>query len=225
MVFGMLVTYFYFYLSFVIALNLFILFLAPYVELTGTSHIQSSSGLYCSIEYTSRGWISGERNHFKCYLRRNGGSSKEYVCKMEGQWSGKSTLTKYGSKTSEPFLDVTALTPAPMHVKDTEEQDEMENQSSKSPSVSTTTKLTQKEAIIIELKKFFSSNAPTTTTTKGKLTDDVKEVTKIEMRNDLSKKQLLYILLVSLLEEESDQSMLSILKSRDHLFKTVSSLH
>lgn len=106
-----------------------------------------------------------------------------------------------------------------------EEQDEMENQSSKSPSVSTTTKLTQKEAIIIELKKFFSSNAPPTTTTKGKLTDDVKEVTKIEMRNDLSKKQLLYILLVSLLEEESDQSMLSILKSRDHLFKTVSSLY
>lgn len=46
---------------------------------------------------------------------------------MEGQWSGKSTLTKYGSKTSEPFLDVTALTPAPMHVKDTAEQDDMES--------------------------------------------------------------------------------------------------
>jgi hypothetical protein len=102
-----------------------------------------------------------------------------------------------------------------------EEQDEMENQSTKSSSIGTTTKLTQKEAIIIELKKFFSSNAPPTTTTKGKLTDDVKEVTKIEMRNDLSKKQLLYILLVSLLEE-TDQSMLTILKSRDHLFKTVS---
>lgn len=103
------------------------MYIAPYVELTGTSFIQSSTGLYCSIEYTSRGWISGERNHFKCYLRRNGGNAKEYICKMEGQWSGKSTLTKYGSKTSEPFLDVTQLTPAPMHVKDIEEQGDMES--------------------------------------------------------------------------------------------------
>ncbi|KAG1078413.1 hypothetical protein G6F42_024276 [Rhizopus arrhizus] len=102
-----------------------------------------------------------------------------------------------------------------------EEQDEMEHQSSKSPSVSTTTKLTQKEPIIVELKKFFSAHPPQTIITKGKLTEDVKEVTKVEMRNDLSKKQLLYILLVSLLEEESDQSMLAILKSRDHLFKTL----
>lgn len=100
---------------------------APYVELTGTSYIQSSTGLYCSIEYTSRGWISGERNHFKCYLRRNGGSSKEYIYKMEGQWSGKSTITPYGSKTSSPFLDVTSLSPAPMNVKDIAEQDEMES--------------------------------------------------------------------------------------------------
>ncbi|KAI8351439.1 hypothetical protein EDC96DRAFT_554495 [Choanephora cucurbitarum] len=101
---------------------------APYIELLGTSYIQSSTGLYCSIEYTSRGWISGTRNHFKCYIRRNsGGNSKEYLYKIEGQWSGKSTITKYGSKTAEPFLDVTELTPAPMHVKEIEEQDEMES--------------------------------------------------------------------------------------------------
>ncbi|OBZ90195.1 Protein KES1 [Choanephora cucurbitarum] len=101
---------------------------APYIELLGTSYIQSSTGLYCSIEYTSRGWISGTRNYFKCYIRRNsGGNSKEYLYKIEGQWSGKSTITKYGSKTAEPFLDVTELTPAPMHVKEIEEQDEMES--------------------------------------------------------------------------------------------------
>lgn len=99
--------------------------LAPYVELLGTSYIQSTSGLYCTIEYTSRGWISGERNHFKCYVRRNGGNSKEYICKMEGQWSGKSTITQYGSKHSEPFLDVTQLHPASMKIKDLQEQDEM----------------------------------------------------------------------------------------------------
>jgi hypothetical protein len=98
------------------------------VELVGTSYIQSSTGLYCTIEYTSRGWVSGERNHFKCYLRRNDSKNgKEYLYKMEGQWSGKSTITEHGTKKSNPFLDVTQLTPATMHVKELEEQDEMES--------------------------------------------------------------------------------------------------
>jgi hypothetical protein len=52
--------------------------------------------------------------------------------------------------------------------------------------------------------------------------EDTKEVTRIEMRNNLSKKQLLFILLVSLLEDVPETSnILSILKSREHLFKTV----
>jgi hypothetical protein len=94
--------------------------------LTGTSFVQCSSGLYCSIEYSSRGWISGERNHFKCYLRRNG-NAKEYIYKIEGQWSGKSTITPYGSKTAAPFLDVTQLTPAAMTVQELDQQDDMES--------------------------------------------------------------------------------------------------
>lgn len=90
------------------------------------SYIQSSTGIYATIEYSSRGWISGEKNHFKCYIRRNAGNPKEYVYKIEGQWSAKSTITPYGSKSSSPFLDVTECKPAPMHVKELEEQDEME---------------------------------------------------------------------------------------------------
>lgn len=83
----------------------------------------------------------------------------------------------------------------------------------------TPAKSAQTELIITELKKFFTNNVATVAT-KGKLNQDVKEVTKIEMRNDLSKKQLLYILLVCLLEDTD--SLLPILKSRHHLFKTVS---
>lgn len=83
-------------------------------------------------------------------------------------------------------------------------------------------KTAQIEAIISDLKKFFLKPV-TTINTKGTLMEDVKEVTRIEMRNDLSKNQLLYILLVGLLEDVSETSnILSLLKSRDHLFKTVS---
>ncbi|ORY95536.1 hypothetical protein BCR43DRAFT_493137 [Syncephalastrum racemosum] len=92
---------------------------APYIELTGNSYIQSTTGYYATIEYSSRGWISGEKNHFKCYIRRNASSSsKEYLYKIEGQWSAKSTITSYGSKQASPFLDVTECTPAPLEVED-----------------------------------------------------------------------------------------------------------
>lgn len=80
--------------------------------------------------------------------------------------------------------------------------------------------IAQTESIISDLKKFFSTHV-NDTIVKGKLQDDIKEVTKIEMRNDLSKKQLLYILLASLLEDAT-LNLVVILKSREHLFKTVS---
>lgn len=83
-------------------------------------------------------------------------------------------------------------------------------------------KLAQIELVIRELKKFFKEHPAEYTAVKGKLSDDVKEVTKVEMRNDLSKKQLFSILLISLLEEALESSTLAILKSRDSLFKTVS---
>jgi hypothetical protein len=83
----------------------------------------------------------------------------------------------------------------------------------------------QEENIIAELKKFFTTQKPIITN-KGKIADDVKELTKMEMRNDLSKSQLLFILFASLLED-SDQAnatsggTLSIFKSRNHIFKMV----
>lgn len=98
---------------------------APYVELTGTNYIQSSTNYYTTIEFSSKGWISGEKNHFKSHVYKNG--DKNYTYKVEGQWSGKSTLTAHGSKASEPFLDVAELRPAQLYVKPLEEQGPLES--------------------------------------------------------------------------------------------------
>ena len=38
---------------------------APFVELEGISYIQASSGHIAVIEYSGRGWISGERTLLK----------------------------------------------------------------------------------------------------------------------------------------------------------------
>lgn len=100
--------------------------IAPYIELTGNSYIQSTTGYYATIEYSSRGWISGEKNHFKCYIRKNMGNPKEYVYKIEGQWSAKSTITPYGTKSSSHFLDVNEVERGSINVKPVEEQGELE---------------------------------------------------------------------------------------------------
>jgi hypothetical protein len=96
------------------------------VELIGTTYIQASSGYYASIEYSSRGWISGQKNHFKCLIRKNEAGPKDYLYKIEGQWSGSSTITNYKTKVSNPFLDVNILKAATTKIKPLEKMGDME---------------------------------------------------------------------------------------------------
>ncbi|KAI8645856.1 hypothetical protein BD408DRAFT_474277 [Parasitella parasitica] len=129
---------------------------APYVELIGTTYIQASTGYYATIEYSSRGWISGEKNHFKCLLRKNE-DSKDYLYKIEGQWSGKSTITNYKTKISKPFLDINILKTAVAKVKPIGKMSEMETrriwQKVSEAIRADDTVLAAKEKSIIENKK------------------------------------------------------------------------
>lgn len=113
-------------IKFSLILNPTFLCVAPYVELIGTTFIQASSGYYATVEYSSRGWISGEKNHFKCLIRKNS-DPKDYLYKIEGQWTGKSTLLNYQTKESAPFLDVNSLKPARAKLKPLKEMGEMES--------------------------------------------------------------------------------------------------
>ncbi|KAI8075419.1 uncharacterized protein B0P05DRAFT_547428 [Gilbertella persicaria] len=95
---------------------------APYVELYGTSFVHSSSGYFASIEYTTKGWISGEVHHFKATITHSSLSTPTVI---EGQWTGKSTITK--NKKTQEFLDLTNLEKPKPHVKAVEQQDELES--------------------------------------------------------------------------------------------------
>lgn len=86
-----------------------------------------STGYFASIEYSSRGWISGEKNHFKCLIRKNGTEPKDCLYKIEGQWSGKSIITDYNTRLSEPFLDVNTLKEASAKVKPIKSMGKMES--------------------------------------------------------------------------------------------------
>jgi hypothetical protein len=98
--------------------------IAPYVELYGNSFVQSTSGFFASIEYTTKGWVSGEVHHFKATISHPKLLSNPTI--IEGQWTGKSTLTKHNKKPV-PFLDLTTLEKPQKMVKPIEEQDELES--------------------------------------------------------------------------------------------------
>ncbi|ORX61395.1 Oxysterol-binding protein [Hesseltinella vesiculosa] len=95
---------------------------APYVELNGTSYIQSSTGFHASIVYTTKGWISGEFHHFKATVTNN----KAAAAVIEGQWTGKSTLTKH-KQSPVPFLDLTEVDRCQPQVPAISEQGELES--------------------------------------------------------------------------------------------------
>ncbi|OBZ84695.1 Protein kes1 [Choanephora cucurbitarum] len=82
---------------------------APFIELLGTAYIQSSTGYYAHFEFSSRGWISGEKNHFKCLINHNERKTNQWLYKIEGQWTGQSILFDFENKQSSPFLDVESL--------------------------------------------------------------------------------------------------------------------
>lgn len=100
------------------------MYVAPYVELYGTSYIQSSTGYHASIEYTTKGWISGELHHFKASVTHDTELKNPTI--IEGQWTGKSTLTKH-KQSSEPFLDLTALDKLEAKVAPVEDQHALES--------------------------------------------------------------------------------------------------
>ncbi|KAG0012403.1 Oxysterol binding protein [Entomortierella chlamydospora] len=97
----------------------------PYLELAHSTHIISSAGIHASIDYSGKGYFSGQRNGFKASLKRIDGDTI-YVAK--GLWSGTSTYSD-GKKGSEglPFYDVNETAPVPPEVKPHEEMSPIES--------------------------------------------------------------------------------------------------
>ncbi|WLF77270.1 Oxysterol-binding protein 4 [Lodderomyces elongisporus] len=107
---------------------------APFVELEGTSYIQSSNGYFTVIEYSGRGWVSGKKNTFKARIYRDqiASSSKENaLVTISGQWSGKSYIGKGSStpssKNSELFYDAKTANAEHLTVKPIEDQEDTES--------------------------------------------------------------------------------------------------
>ncbi|KAI9483702.1 MAG: hypothetical protein EXX96DRAFT_648406 [Benjaminiella poitrasii] len=99
---------------------------APYIELHGKSYIQSSTGFFATIEYSTKGWIYGEFHHFKATVEHRT-ILKEGPTIIEGQWTTKATIKKH-KRPAEPFIDLSTIERPPVQVKPVSEQTPLESQ-------------------------------------------------------------------------------------------------
>jgi oxysterol-binding protein-related protein 9/10/11 len=96
---------------------------SPYIELTDTSHIQSSSGWLSTIKYQGKGYFSGKSHSFKADLTPPIGSGSSFhASSFEGQWNA----TSKDLKTGVVFTDVTGPKEE-VTVRPAEEQGEWES--------------------------------------------------------------------------------------------------
>lgn len=96
---------------------------APYIELDGTSMIQSSAGYLTTINYAGKGWVSGKAHTFTATVSKTGSSSALHT--ITGTWTGESHY-KVGSNDGKLFLNAAGPT-NPIEVKPVEEQGEYES--------------------------------------------------------------------------------------------------
>ncbi|SCU79863.1 LAFA_0B06106g1_1 [Lachancea sp. 'fantastica'] len=104
---------------------------SPYVELEGKSYIQSSSGLFCMVEFSGKGYFSGKKNTFKARIFQNisdASDKDKALYTITGQWSGLSNISKGKSKKGEElFYDASKLKVEHLKVKPVEDQHELES--------------------------------------------------------------------------------------------------
>lgn len=104
---------------------------SPYVELEGTSYIQSSNGYKVVIEYSGKGYFSGKKHSFKARIYRDElalAHKENALATISGQWSDKSYIAK-GLQTSkeELFYDALKESKSELVVKPMDQQHELES--------------------------------------------------------------------------------------------------
>ncbi|KAG0280186.1 glycerol ethanol, ferric requiring protein [Linnemannia exigua] len=97
----------------------------PSVELSGTTYIVSSAGLLTTIEYSTKGYFSGERHSFKATLKPIDGASAFYTA--QGVWSGVSNFTNVKTNATSLFFDSDADKSVAPELKPQAEMGDMES--------------------------------------------------------------------------------------------------
>ncbi|KAG0238948.1 glycerol ethanol, ferric requiring protein [Mortierella sp. GBA43] len=97
----------------------------PYVELSGTTYIISSTDLLATIEYSTRGYFSGERHSFKATIKSIDGDTVYYTA--QGLWSGASQYSDVKQRHTKLFFDSESDKSIPPEIKPQTEMGPLES--------------------------------------------------------------------------------------------------
>lgn len=73
---------------------------SPFVELSKSTYIVSSSGFVSRIDYAGKGWMSGKKNSFHAVLYPEG-KEKDILYSADGQWNEQFVLKKGEGKKAD----------------------------------------------------------------------------------------------------------------------------
>lgn len=100
---------------------------SPYMELSNSSYIVSSSGYTARIDYSGKGYFSGTRNSFTASIYPStGGSKTSPLYTAEGVWTNSFTIKDANKKTIDTY-DAKAEPKTPLKVAPVAEQDPLES--------------------------------------------------------------------------------------------------
>ncbi len=104
-----------------------LVFGSPFVELNDKTYITSSSGYTAKIDYSGKGWLSGQKNSFTATLYPTD-KEKDTLYTIKGRWT-KSFEIFEGSKKGSPIetYDAESVPITPLIVAPIEEQDPLES--------------------------------------------------------------------------------------------------
>lgn len=99
-------------------------FMAPYIELYGSTYIVSNTNYITKIDYSGRGYFRGTKNSFKATIFEKN-EDPDYI--VEGVWTGESKLTIPSLKSTIFFLSIPSLEATPITVKPESEMGDWES--------------------------------------------------------------------------------------------------
>ncbi|KAI9775633.1 MAG: Oxysterol binding protein [Candelina submexicana] len=98
----------------------------PFVELSKTTYIQSSSGYCAKIDYSGKGWMSGKKNSFTATVYPEG-HERDTLYELAGQWTTGFTIKDHKTKKEIDSWYAKDHKTTPLILAPLAEQDPMES--------------------------------------------------------------------------------------------------
>lgn len=99
---------------------------SPFVELSKTSYIQSSSGFTAKIDYSGKGWLGGRKNSFAAKVYPEG-KEKDVLYSIDGQWTDSFTLWDIKANKEVATYNTPDTKTTPLTITPEDKQDPLES--------------------------------------------------------------------------------------------------